>query len=250
MIIQDKAAQVNQARFAEAEARRNKWIDEQEALANFVVDGMDNHPFDASAKWGRWLETTEFERRLGKLCPNLAFRWGSNPARTDHKWLMLKTEDGWEKFATYPNPKIPERSLWRQKTEQVPDRIYGTEEQPYNPADFPQDKRRWIPIKDQSLADALNARAGTNYTLAEIQSAWEPNGKGIGQWVYDDDAQLPGMKTLVQPWGELLRGYRSILVKLVQWRVLTPHQVETEFLRDNTPEWAGKMGHQAVTRPW
>lgn len=237
-----------------AEAERQKWIEHTEEFAHFVVDGMDNHPFDDDARWGRWMTTADFERKLQAICPQVAFRYGENKLKTSSKWMMAKTASGkFEDYMTYPNPRIPERSLWRQLIEHKMDRTYGRPQlggDAMDTKDFPMERRKWVPIQTQRLADELNAQAGTNYTLAEIQSAWEPNGKGIGEWIFEPDAVLPGMKKIVHPWGEFMRGYRTILLRLVIDRYISPAQAETTFLRDQTPEWAAGMGHHAKSRPW
>jgi hypothetical protein len=64
------------------------------------------------------------------------------------------------------------------------------------------------------------------------------------------DSLLPGFKVIQQPWGEAVRGWRTVLIKLVKMGYLTPAQVEREFGSDNTAQWASHLGKQRIAVAW
>lgn len=237
----------------DAEEKRLRWIEKQEELALFNTS-EDNNPFDDAQRMGTVMATPEFERRLQKLNPNILFRWGIGPkASRDHKWLLIRKGSNVEKFCTYPSPVIPERSLFRRNVEVKYDERYGRPNLPggvaTNRFDYDQKYWEWMPV-DAEMCVNLNTKAGTNFSLREMQSAWEPDGQGIGQWVCMDRSMLPGMKTITMPFGEFKRGRNTVLLRLVKAGHLTVDQVEREFGGDNTPEWKGHTGKGAIVRPW
>lgn len=234
----------------EAEEARLRWIEKQEALAMFN-ESDDNNPFDDARRMGTVMATPEFERRLLKLNRNIVFRWGTKSR--DHKWLMIRKGNTVEKFCTYPSPTIPERSLFRRNMEVKYDQRYGRPHLPggvaTNRLDHDLANWEWMPA-DMELCINLNARAGTKFTLKQMQEAWEPNGQGIGRWVCLDRSALPGMKKVTLPFGEFKRGRNTVLLRLVKAGHLMVDQVEREFGGDDTPEWKGHTGKGAVVRPW
>ncbi len=52
----------------------------------------------------------------------------------------------------------------------------------------------------------------------------------------------PGMEHVDVPWNEIRRGWRTVLVRLVEERLATPTQVESAFGSDNRPEWRKHLG--------
>lgn len=71
-----------------------------------------------------------------------------------------------------------------------------------------------------------------------------------GRGFVPKDGKNPYMKRVLIPWGEQMRGWRTVLIRLVAMGLLTPTQVETTFGADNTPEWQGQMGKTPLQRPW
>lgn len=53
---------------------------------------------------------------------------------------------------------------------------------------------------------------------------------------------LPGFEDVDIPWNEVKRGWRTVLVRLVEERIATPRQVENVFGSDNRPEWKKHLG--------
>lgn len=66
----------------------------------------------------------------------------------------------------------------------------------------------------------------------------------------DPDALKPGWRRILIPWGEYKRGWRTVLVRLIQSGVITPQQAEMEFGSDETPEWRQHTGKGEYTTPF
>lgn len=251
LIIDERKAELaRQLKSAEAaaEARKN-WIEREDALSKYI--DKDNSPFDDARRFGKIMMASDFEARLQKLNPNILFRFGLNLQITNSKWMMIRKGNKVENLLCYPFPVLPERSLWRRQEVVRPMQEYGRPHLPggmaMNKLDYP--SKKWVPV-DQELANNLNAAADTNFSLAQMQAAWAPDGQGIGRWIYEDESKLPGMERKVLPFGELLRGWRTCALILVREGHLTPMQVEREFLADDTPEWRGNIGRGPKTRPF
>jgi len=60
----------------------------------------------------------------------------------------------------------------------------------------------------------------------------------------------PYIRKVRTPWGEHIRGWRTVLIKLVQEGVATPTQIERAFGPDNTKEWQAHLGKAQVVLPW
>jgi len=66
----------------------------------------------------------------------------------------------------------------------------------------------------------------------------------------DEKALRPGWRKISIPWGESKRGWRTVLVRLIQAGVITVTQAETEFGSDETPEWRQHTGKGEFTTPF
>ena len=62
----------------------------------------------------------------------------------------------------------------------------------------------------------------------------------------------PGTKRLDLPWREEVRGWRTVLVRLIQCGILTVEQVERTFGSGKTASWAAKTGKRdrSLSPPW
>ncbi len=60
----------------------------------------------------------------------------------------------------------------------------------------------------------------------------------------------PGWRKVTVPWGEAKRGWRTVLVRLIQAGLITATQAETEFGSDETPEWRQYTGKGEFTTPF
>ena len=230
MLVIDSETRAEQLRRLRIERTREltqRWVTEQEAWSQFT-DDEETSPLNTMRKLGKPLHHAEVERRLLRLNPNFTFEWATlsyHPKQ--HKKLLLPRGGSIEYVCAYPAGMVPERSMWREQVVQV---------------------------YDESLGDRMPDRADYGPTewkpYEGLESLWEPNGKGVGHYVQKDPSIQPAKKIVRRPFGEWLRGYRTICLICVAKRLLTPAQVEREFSNDNTPEWRGGMGYGPRTRPW
>lgn len=66
----------------------------------------------------------------------------------------------------------------------------------------------------------------------------------------DPDALKPGWRRVTIPWGEAKRGWRTVLVRLIQSGLISPTAAEAEFGSDETPEWRQYTGKGEFTSPF
>jgi hypothetical protein len=64
------------------------------------------------------------------------------------------------------------------------------------------------------------------------------------------DGKNPWMKTIQVPWREEVRGWRTVLIKLVACQAITPTQAEVMFSPADNAAWQGGMGKAKVTGPF
>lgn len=66
----------------------------------------------------------------------------------------------------------------------------------------------------------------------------------------DPDALRPGWRRVAVPWGEKTRGWRTVLVRLIQAGLISVAGAENEFGSDETPEWRQHTGKGDYTTPF
>jgi|SRR5579883_2784268 len=190
-----------------------KWIEDQTANAIYLKDD-DLSPANIERQFGQKLSATELETKLKKINPNLIFETiVENPG---HKRLSELRRGEKVIICTYPNGIIPEHSFMRVKEEVVQDMNF------YN---------------STTATFHLDRKDLPKHEFVE--------GEGI-KW----DGLPLGFKKVLIPWGEYLRGWRTVLIRLVEAGAATPTQVEKIFGSDNRPEWAAHMGKQNIELPW
>jgi hypothetical protein len=254
MLIVDEAKikqRLHAAKVADTQAKIESWIAEQERFAAFD-DDPSTSPLNHLTKLGRPMDYREFERRCRRLNPSICFWCGPRSYETNHKNMGRQIgPDKYEVVTFVPMDIMPERSMHRKCEEWVPDgdmvdTPMGRAEVVPHVSDY--GSTEWVPLPGEyQHVDTDGNPVGP---VTSFESHWEPNGKGIGRWAQKDPDKRPGWRKRVSAWGEWKRGWRSLLIRAVVARLLTPQQVENEFLADNTPEWKGNMGKGPKTTPW
>ena len=167
-------------------------------------------PANADRQIGQPMFANDLEVRLKKLNPNLYFE--SNPFNKSKKACYLLQPGAGKVFVcAYENGVMPEHSIMKVKEEEV----WDVDQVHLNRKDMP--KHEFVP--------------------------------GVG-YQFDPTAARPGFKKVKLPWGELTRGWRTVLLKIVISGLATITDVERIFGTDNRPEWAGHTGKKPVTTPW
>ena len=190
------------------DAQIQKWVEDQTETAKYLNDPNDN-PTILARQLGRMMTSDELEKKLKKMDPNLHFEWNQF---NSSKKMMYHIRPGVGKYSVCPYEAgpMPEHSVLKQKVEMVRDFSVGMVGKPaLDRKDLP--KYEWVP------------------------------GQG---YVFDSTATLPGWKKVTLPWGEHKRGWRTVLIRLVERGIFTPPQIESVFGADDTPNWAKHMGKQ------
>lgn len=258
LLINDTDALARQARWAEIESSDEQitnWL-KRESLFSECVDDPDTSPLLTVRKIGTPMSHVEMERRLCKLNPSLKFTWtgifaGVN--RSEAKWCNQVMPDGTlRQLYSFDSGMLPERSVWRSVTKWVLDPNYKQ-------GPFDEDLKDWevVPRSDADIKQLLNDLQ-IPYTDDPSQSnpPWSEVKDTPHWWIFyeferrDEHAARPGWIRIVEPVGELTRGWRTCVLKCVALGLITTRQAEDEFLADNTPEWKQHTGKGRMTRPW
>lgn len=196
---------------AQEQAKIQAWCDEQERYAKALAETSAANP---EKQLGRSLSTEKFEALLTKVSPK--FRFEHLPLNMTKKALFyLRGADKYY-ICSYENGLLPEHSVLRRAEEMVRDfSVGGTDSKPIQRADLP--KHEFVP------------------------------GEGF---VWDPAQVQPGFQKIEIPWGELYRGWRTVLLKIVQTRIATPTQVEAVFGADDSAAWSTHTGKQKHELPW
>ncbi len=199
----------------EAEAKLRGWVADQLSNAVYVQDN-DVSPANFERQLGKVMPSPEMEKRLEKLSTSLVFE--HNPFNRSKKAVyVVRRGEGKVYICAYENGIMPEHSVMRVKEEIT---------------------RDYDAVGVGPTGRKLDRKDLPKYTEVD------------GKITFEEEELLPGFKKTLIPYGEYKRGWRTVLVKLVEAKVLTPTQVESIFGADNRPEWASHMGKQAHALPW
>jgi hypothetical protein len=188
-----------------AAAQLRDWADEQLANTVFIRD-HETSPANLERQLGKRLTPAAFEAQLDRL--NLGLIYEVNPSNATKKAIYQLRPDGRHYICTYENTLMPEHSIRQLKEDMVRD---------YDAVDFIKPKIDRVDLPKSEVRDGeLKFEGGVPF----------------------------GMKMVLVPWRELIRGWRTVLVRLVQEKVTSPAAIEAVFGSDNRPEWATYMGKQ------
>jgi hypothetical protein len=207
-----------QARKEAYQDQVRRWVAEQTANAVYLNDHSQS-PANAERQLGRPMSAAELERRLKRVNPNLHFE--VNPYNTTKKAVYRILPNQKKVFiCAYENGTMPEYSVFRVKEEEIvqPDFLFG---------------RGHLDRKD---LPAFEHKEDSENPLGKIE--------------FDPTAEKPGFKKVQLPWGEAVRGWRTVTIRLVEAELATPTQIEKEFGSSNRAEWARHMGKQNISLPW
>ena len=217
MLVKDEATLMEHARRNIIERKIEDvkgWLAEQTQTSMYI--GTDQDPTNAQRQIGRQMSSNEFEGKLRRLVgPNILFE--VNGKNRNMKAIYRRLPDGKKEYiCSYHNGFMPEHSIMARSEEEVPEDLSRLD-----PSSAGHLKRKDLP-----------------------KAEW--NGT---KWVFDGGV-TPGLKRVPIVWREHNRGWRTVLLRLVAAKIITPVQAEATFGSDNRPEWAGHIGKQKVITPW
>lgn len=223
MLIVDEVTAARHNWRKASESTREKvarYVEQMTEFAKFTDDPATS-PLNSARKLGRTMTAQQLETKLSKLNPKLRFRYVG--VTNTKKAVCIERQDGTlEELMLYPATILPERSMWKGKEEIYPDPQQNHVEK------LNQDDMEWVPLP-----------------------GYESRYPKWGTWRMKDPTKLkPGWLRKLVPTGEAVRGWRTVLVKLIACGALTPEQVERNFGSDDTPEWKQHTGKGPQVRPW
>lgn len=197
------------------------WVAEQQNNV-VVVDSLDLSPANSERQIGKAMFAPALEQGLRRLNANLHFE--INPWNTSKK-ALYHTPAGSQKtfICAYENGVMPEHSIMSVKEQEQPDSEFFFR-------GLKQSKGKF----EINRADLPKHRV-VNEGTPQQEVLWE-------------DDKTPGFRKTPILWHEAIRGWRTVLIKLVQNRLATPAEVEHIFGADNRPEWASKLGKRTDIR--
>lgn len=184
--------------------------------ARVLID-PDSSPENWERQAGRGLTSEEFEGKLRKLLPSLVFEViEGNPFQRKRIILPIPGQEiHLGVMENRPAPaKMPEFSVWDSIEEELPDPDYiGTG-------------------KTASRVDYTPEWTGE---LEFDEELGETRGEA---YRFKEGSARPGLLKIRRPYHEIIRGWRTVLARLVQEGVLTINQVEREFGGCDRATWA------------
>jgi len=189
------------------------WVEHQTGNAMYLDDPLTS-PANALARIGKSMKSEDMEKKLKKLNHSLHFEY--NSFNSSKKMIYLVDRRGKTPLFPYESGIMPERSIMNVKEEYVPVKDL------FDNPKFVMDRKDLGP---QKLVP----------------------GKGF---VAAEGTKNPYMERVLIPWSEKIRGWRTVLIKLVISGAITPHQAETSFGAADNREWQNSLGKAKHSLPW
>lgn len=209
---------VEQDRKLQQQERTRLWIEQQ--MRNCPVVSADGVSLkDPAQQMGRPLTPAQLEEKLRKIVAGLVFV--HHPHNKTKKALFLQAPEGLEFICAYENDLMPEHSLMRTLVHEYPDPALFTGQRTIERNELP----------DYEKVEDKESPVGYSYK-------------------FDPDAPRPGMVYVEKGFGEEKRGWRTVLLRLVQRGLLSVEAAEREFGADDRPEWAKNTGKQDALPTW
>lgn len=192
-----------------------QWEEDKVNNAIYVTD-EDLSPGNWEKQKGQELTTEKFEQKLLKIFPTA--RFATFPRNTAKRCVYRILPDGTAEFlCAYENGRMTEHSVLLVKEEDILD---------INP----------------TKTDAV-----THIDRKDLpRSEWDGT-----QWQFDKSKPLPGQKRVRTAAREVSRGWRTVLLKLLEHRVISMSAAEREFGSPNDRKWAFFGGkHASLVTPF
>lgn len=165
-----------------------------------------------AAQVGIPMPSWQLEARLRKCNPDLAFiQHPTDPTKTQIH--VMRNGELTSLFPMDRGPAIPEFSIWEARRIKTIDPDFFIGGRCLERADMPKSER--IP---------WTFDAGGNVT-------------GGGEVVFDENVPLPGEIFILAPHHEVVRGWRTVVARLVLERVIRPALAIKEFGCADSPGW-------------
>ena len=214
MLIKDEATIANMTAGEKLDAHRQDIQDTIDLKTAARVTDFSNSPTNPLRQWGNALTMEVFESKLATILPHFV-RIFDHPSNKSVRCMHLVLPDGTMEYlqVSWAKGLLPEHSVMYTKYEDVPDLSVDS----FSRLDLP--KHEFVSMEEG--------------------------------WKFDTSAgPLPGYKRVETVNAEAVRGWRTVLLKLILLKVITPAQAEAVFGADDRREWANKTGKQDLPTLW
>lgn len=201
---------------------RWKWAERMLRMNRII--GSDFDPTNPEKQYGRHLTTEQFESMLRKLSPNFRFEHIVRPDGTIHpscKRLVYVMPDQSLKYVcVYSTGLIPEFSIMERRVEEVPD----------------------ITLKRVTRKDLPPVK--------QNPVIWyDPQTGDVQGEIFEFKGDMPWVKKVVVPGRELVRGWRTVLARIVLEGLASVADVERVFGLSDRLGWASAVGKTQDRHP-
>lgn len=236
--VHDSAARERQSFFGQIEQHRDitrVGLEAAQKTSSFI---NETNIDDLEKQSGTRLSITKFEDRVQKICPSVIFRTNFltegqakflhlNSGATTRRMIQVLPDGSLKDLAGFQNQALlPEYTLVLTRLKRVPRQV-----------------------EQHKL---LRAADGTWVKVPKIDGRDIPNAKesktndGVRHFEFDRKGETPGETYIKEPAGTLV-GWRTLLARLVGYKLVTPEDVEREFGRSPRASWAVRMGRRDVS---
>lgn len=200
MLIKDEQKQAEHAIKTAIESNQSRLAAwEDDSVRNAVyVTDEEFNPGNPQLQMGRAMMPGELERKLTSINPN--FIYEVHARNKTKKSIYLPVAGEKKHLVIYENSYMPEHSIMRLVKKDIRDMSVNSLDR----KDLP--KHEWSPERNE--------------------------------WVFDDSAPMPGMKRVLICDRELVRGWRTVLLRLIQNKYITISDAERVFGTCNDSRWA------------
>lgn len=218
MLIKDESTIARIDSGDKREAHRQDISNNIEQKIAAKVTDFDLSPTNPLRQWGKAMLTYDFETKLKPILPAFC-RIMPHPTNHTKRCMYIACPDGSLEFLlSWEAVHMPEHSVMHTIYEDVPDMSVGvSDDTSISRADLP--PHEWMGPEEG--------------------------------WKFDTSkAPLAGMKRVETVGSEAIRGWRTCLLKLIYFEVITVADAERVFGADDRKEWAGKTGKQDIKTLW
>lgn len=192
-------------------------VKHQAQVAKMLDDELRNCVYTEDMEWNPANPTQQLGQPMThqqlevRLAPHIpsGFVFDDDLTATNKRALYRVTPEGRERVLRFERGLMPEHSIMRVKVD-------------------------WVRDPAQKHLEAADHKAA-HVTVGGLE--WEPG------------AQRPGWIKVTKLWGEIVRGWRTVLIRLVQEGVI-PISVAESFGGDDRPTWAAGLGKRQLTLPY
>ncbi len=191
------------------------------------MGGLAGSSLDPQAQRGRTMQPWQLEQILAATCPSLIFK--------------VHPQKDWIKGAYRQLPGSPEATY-----------LFAFENRPMPEYDVRYAIRKWIPDPDCKRLERGDLRGDKPVTLEQARDLLKKHGKegAVAELMKrQNNADRVGYIPVVELGGTAIRGWRSVLARAVELKLMTVTDAENVAFKFGTGDraaWAAHLGKQSL----